>query len=44
MQQEIDQIEGDYMVRGFRRVGTQVIENLQLRQLRVVVPEPDDAA
>jgi voltage-gated potassium channel len=44
MQQEIDQIEGRYIVCGFGRVGRQVVENLQLRQASVVVVEPNDAA
>jgi voltage-gated potassium channel len=44
MQQEIDQLEGHYIVCGFGRVGRQVVENLQLRQMAVVVVEPADAA
>jgi voltage-gated potassium channel Kch len=44
MQQEIDQREGQYIVRGLGRVGQQVVESLQLRQTAVVVVEPDDAA
>jgi voltage-gated potassium channel Kch len=40
MQQEIDQTEGHHIVRGFRRVGRQVVESLRLRQASVVVVEP----
>jgi hypothetical protein len=32
MEQEVDQIEGHYIVCGFGRVGRQVVENLRLRQ------------
>jgi hypothetical protein len=44
MQQEVDQVEGHFIVCGFRRVSRQVVENLQLRQMAVVSVEPDDAA
>jgi voltage-gated potassium channel len=44
MQQEIDQREGYSIVRGWGRVGRQVVENLQLRQTTVVMVEPEDAA
>jgi voltage-gated potassium channel Kch len=44
MQQEIDQIEGHFMVCGFGQVGRQVVENLQLRQMAVVVVGPHDWA
>jgi voltage-gated potassium channel Kch len=44
MEQEIDQLEGHYIVRGLGRVGRQVVENLQLRQTAVVMVEPEDAA
>jgi voltage-gated potassium channel len=44
MEQEIDQLEGHYIVRGVGRVGRQVVENLQLRQTTVVMVEPEDAA
>jgi voltage-gated potassium channel Kch len=44
MQQEIDQIEDHHSICGFGRDGRQVVENLQLRQMPMVVVEPDDGA
>jgi voltage-gated potassium channel Kch len=44
MQQEIDQREGYSIVRGWGRVGRQVVEHLQLPRTSVVVVEPADAA
>jgi len=44
MQQEIDHLEGYSIVRGWGRVGRQVVEHLQLPRTSVVVVEPADAA
>lgn len=42
MQHDIDRLVGHYIVRGYGRVGRQVVEELDARATRTVVVEPSD--
>jgi voltage-gated potassium channel len=42
MQQEIDRLQGHYIICGYGRVGQQVVEELDARGADTVVIEPDD--
>ena len=44
MQQEIDRLQGHYIVCGYGRVGRQVVEEFDARGAATVVIEPDDEA
>jgi len=44
MQNEIDRLQGHYIVCGYGRVGRQVVDELTARRLRAVVVEPQDDA